>query len=692
MSGGPRPSGSAPSQARQDGERRLAEALNQAVALHRAGQRDQAKKRYQEIRRRFGKCAAATHYLGAIAFEEGRPDEAISLMEQAIEEDPSIPAHFGNLAEVHRKLGNLDRAIDLSRKALQVYAVYPGALNTLGLALLARGDLEEAEQALRKAIEFRPDYAPAHAALGNVLRARGAPDRAVRAFKRALRRDPGMVDAQLALGATLSDLGRMEEALDAYREGLKIASGDARLWANQGVVLARCGRRDEAIDSFRKATELAPQVAALHLNHAKALMGARRTAEALDAFRRAAEIGPGLAEAHFGIGCCYESLERWNEAASAYREALEIQPDFHLAQNNLGTTLLAAGDYEGARAAFSTLLKMKHGLGAMSAAELLQMTPSSERVLRTTRFALLDRAEQIEHLVAIGAVESAFGELAARCRAVRDELPEESFPQRRVALDPGQVKRVAGLLDKTIYVQDAARCMPHAVNPELDFASLEDAFLGDADPAVPFDNFLTPEALAGLQEFCLRSTIYFNADPAGFVASSLADGFNCSLLYQIAEDLKGRLPRVIGPRHLSNMWVYRHAAEGGGVQAHTDHSAVTFNFWITPDEANLDPDHGGLILYKAREPLDWDWREINTRKYDPEVRGRIDALVESSECVVIPYRCNRAVLFASNLFHMSDRFHFAEGFENRRINITMLFGRWGTGPGHTEPGFLSTGD
>jgi hypothetical protein len=140
------------------------------------------------------------------------------------------------------------------------------------------------------------------------------------------------------------------------------------------------------------------------------------------------------------------------------------------------------------------------------------------------------------------------------------------------------------------------------------------------------------------------------------------------------------------------MWVYRHRAEGGGVQAHTDHAAVTFNFWITADEANLDPEHGGLTVYKVREPLDWDWRDVNTRKYEPETRARIDSLTQSAERVSVPYRCNRAVLFASNLFHESDRFRFAEGFENRRLNITMLFGRWGTGPGHTEPGFAGAAD
>ena len=42
---------------------------------------------------------------------------------------------------------------------------------------------------------------------------------------------------------------------------------------------------------------------------------------------------------------------------------------------------------------------------------------------------------------------------------------------------------------------------------------------------------------------------------------------------------------------------------------------------------------------------------------------------------IIPYKENRAVLFNSSLLHESDNYEFKEGYENRRINITILFGK-----------------
>jgi hypothetical protein len=42
--------------------------------------------------------------------------------------------------------------------------------------------------------------------------------------------------------------------------------------------------------------------------------------------------------------------------------------------------------------------------------------------------------------------------------------------------------------------------------------------------------------------------------------------------------------------------------------------------------------------------------------------------------VRVPYRANRAVIFDSDLFHASDDPHFRDGYSNRRINVTILYG------------------
>jgi hypothetical protein len=76
-------------------------------------------------------------------------------------------------------------------------------------------------------------------------------------------------------------------------------------------------------------------------------------------------------------------------------------------------------------------------------------------------------------------------------------------------------------------------------------------------------------------------------------------------------------------------------------------------------------------------PLARNWLTINAYKDDPAVQAQIAAYLADAQSFTIPYRCNRAVLFHSTLFHKTDPFHFRDGYENRRTNFTMLFGRRG---------------
>ena len=94
------------------------------------------------------------------------------------------------------------------------------------------------------------------------------------------------------------------------------------------------------------------------------------------------------------------------------------------------------------------------------------------------------------------------------------------------------------------------------------------------------------------------------------------------------------------------------------------------NFWITPDTANPDPETGGLVVYKTEAPPDWDFNKYNN---DREAIHRF-LEKENSASLRIHYRRNRTVIFNSDLFHETDDLYFRGGFENRRINITMLFG------------------
>lgn len=151
----------------------------------------------------------------------------------------------------------------------------------------------------------------------------------------------------------------------------------------------------------------------------------------------------------------------------------------------------------------------------------------------------------------------------------------------------------------------------------------------------------------------------------------LNDGLACPLVLQIAEDFRVTFPEIFRDHKLLQCWAYKYDSSLEGIEVHADAAAVNVNFWVTPDDANQDPESGGLIVYKEEAPLDWHFKTYNT----DQARIRQFLAAADSGKMVVPHRQNRVVLFNSDLFHETDRFSFEPGYENRRINVTMLFGR-----------------
>ena len=130
------------------------------------------------------------------------------------------------------------------------------------------------------------------------------------------------------------------------------------------------------------------------------------------------------------------------------------------------------------------------------------------------------------------------------------------------------------------------------------------------------------------------------------------------------------LPDVLRDYPLKYLWAFKYDSTLSGINVHADFAAVNINFWITPDDANLDKENGGLIVYPVEAPADWNFHDINL---DPDRMWRFIEQ-QGAAPVNVPYRENRAVIFNSDLFHTTAPLRFKPGYETRRINVTMLFG------------------
>ena len=89
----------------------------------------------------------------------------------------------------------------------------------------------------------------------------------------------------------------------------------------------------------------------------------------------------------------------------------------------------------------------------------------------------------------------------------------------------------------------------------------------------------------------------------------------------------------------------------------------------------------GHCFHAATEIADRAYAELREAglagRTEREVARWIVRFLEESRAapVEVPYRQNRAVIFDSDLFHTTAPLTFKPGYENRRINVTMLFGK-----------------
>lgn len=193
---------------------------------------------------------------------------------------------------------------------------------------------------------------------------------------------------------------------------------------------------------------------------------------------------------------------------------------------------------------------------------------------------------------------------------------------------------------------------------------------------VVVDNILSKESLELIQQkILLESTVWYQTKLpqrfGGYTGAYIDDGLHQRILLQLSIDLRKLLPDIFEGHPLKYMWAYKYDSDYGGINLHADEAAVNVNIWLTPNEANLDPNSGGLVIYTVKPPSDWDFE-----LYNRDTDFVYEHLLRPSGFanVTVPFRENRAVIFDSALFHTSDEFKFRKGYKNRRINFTLLYG------------------
>ena len=356
-------------------------------------------------------------------------------------------------------------------------------------------------------------------------------------------------------------------------------------------------------------------------------------------------------------------LGHLTEAKENALSAVEADPREHAARVLLARVRTALDEREAALADFRAALELARP----------RMAPAGGGPIAVPAHQALHNLEQLIYLEQVDGLQP--GTLLPVAAGLRDvaqrklnQVLDDAGSEIPTIPLGGQYGRL--LADPPLVLHDEsppALCL----NRRDDWRDVVQAFTGEGKGIACVDHLLTAEALAQLQRFCLRSTVWRRSYPPGYIGANPESGFFSPLLLQIAAELREAIPELLGEHHLSYWWSFVCQHQRPGTDIHADQSHISLNFWITPDSANMQPGAGGLDVWDVAAPDDWTFEDYNHGVRDIRAFLQQEGARETS----FAYAENRALLFKGSIFHQTAAIRFADGFENRRRNVTMLFRR-----------------
>lgn len=523
------------------------------------------------------------------------------------------------------------------------------------------GRFQQAEQLYRKILETQPTHADALHLLGLLDYQRSEYDRALDLIAQAIRQNKKNPLYHYNHALTCEKAGRLDEAIRSYLMALHLKSNYVEAQSNLGNVYRQQGDLDAALKAFEQAIKMNPEYAGGYNNLGVILKEKRELDRAIDAYQEALRLNPQNAESYYNLGMVYVEREQADVAAAAFRKAIEIKPGYAKAHHNLGLMLLWQGEQEAALSQFriSANLLQNHG----------QPVPV-KNILPSRIKHDIEQLEYLEKQNVSLPITNGYSETLHALH--RQEVPSQDVTQQPIVLSQPQAQALAPSFNRILHYADNPILSDGVLNPNLDREAIQQRYQSSQPEIIFIDNLLREEALASLLRFCLESTIWKKDYVEGYIGAFLSEGFASPLLLQVAEELRQGFPEIFHQHQLLQAWAFKQDSQRRPLNIHADAAAVNVNFWITPNEANLDPTCGGLIVWDKEAPQDWDFKVYNSSKYKPKIMEFLRS--SGASPVTVPYRQNRALIFNSDLFHESDRCLFRDGYDSRRMNITFLYG------------------
>tara|TARA_B100001989_G_C24522729_1_gene456804 strand:- start:88 stop:1647 length:1560 start_codon:yes stop_codon:yes gene_type:complete len=516
--------------------------------------------------------------------------------------------------------------------------------------------LEEKNQYLNDALKFHDD---------------GELDRADELYLAILQIDENDFNANHLHGCILSQKKQYDEAINFILKSLEINNQNYE--ANNNLALAYKNKKefDKAEEYFHLAIALNKDDPRAYFNLANLFTELKDYMKAIDYFQKSFNCDKNFIDAKKSMGEVYQYLfqktdkkDYLDNSINCFYAVLEHNPEDIYSLTLLGLAQLWKGDIIKADKYFNKAHKLQCD-------DKNYLDINIKKVLSNKKCLEVLLKHEYEQLTYI---DNDTDEIR-NPKFSRDYYDKLKKLSTSITSDDFDISKISyefmQLLMKPLYNKAPKNFTNCLINRVGNIKDIEQNYNKSNPEIGVLDNFLTPEALDDLQKYCRNANIFKQPYEFGYVGAFLTKGLSNKFFLKLTEDMRTTYPGIFKNHRLTQAWIFKYDNKRIGTKIHSDQASINVNFWISPDNANLDVNSGGLIIWDKIPEANSRFKEYNSHKASNEMLEFLET--SDTKAFKIPYKENRCVIFNSKLFHCTDVFHFEESYINRRINVTLLF-------------------
>jgi Flp pilus assembly protein TadD len=353
--------------------------LENAAKLIRENRIAEAEQQLNGILRTSPNEAAALNLLGTVRAQQGKLNEAETLLTRAAKIDPTfVPVHM-NLAflyvlknapertilelkevvrlepdniEANYKLGRLllargqtDEAIAVIEKAKSSTPRSVIFLTLLGDAYFSKRDFGKAEENYLLARAAQKDNVDAILGLAKISQARGEATTASAYTSQAREVAGASPDLLYKVGVVALELGIFDEALSDLAQAVKLKSDEPAYLIALGAAWLKKPDLFAGEQSFRRALELQPNNAQAQMYLGYVLYKQKKFSEAKPFLEKTIKADPKIPEPFYYLGLIVQEENEDEQAVPFLEKAIQVSPSFANAHVALGASYLKLKDY-----------------------------------------------------------------------------------------------------------------------------------------------------------------------------------------------------------------------------------------------------------------------------------------------------------------------------------------------------------